>query len=435
MRLFGRQFDTFKGTGVSRVRGSVAPTLHLSRMRRLHQLGLRYLAEPRIDAIAQNLFDTVLELPAVNAITLRLHDEATGDLEPVACHNLDLGRWRAAAPLGRLGLSKLVVDRKQVVTLFDLDRYASVRNAAFLRRYGLNSYAGIPLLSGDRVCGVIGCYSKRGRGFDELDLEFLTLLADLTALAVCPVRSSAEPENCPIFEVPVDATGRAKGEFLNVMSHEFRTPLSLIMGHTGLMQEGLLGDINAVQRHSLERVMESSNNLLAMVLSILQASTIEAGAIQVVARDIPLHQLFDELQATYSDHNNEQRKIVWYCSPDQELLRSDPERLKEILRRLLDNAVKFTARGRIVVSAEKIEKPPAIRFVVSDTGVGIPGDALPIIFEKFRQSDSSGTRAFSGTGLGLYIAKKYAQLLGGELTVSSEVGRGSTFTLTLPSGL
>jgi signal transduction histidine kinase len=404
-------------------------------MRRLHQLGLRYLAEPRIDAIAQNLFEAVLEVPAVDAITLRLRDEGTGDLEPVACHNLDLDRWRTAAPQGLLGLSKLVVDRRQVVTLFDLDRYASVRNAAFLRRRGLNSYAGIPLLADDEVRGVIGCYSKRGRGFAELDLDFLTLVADLTALAVYRGRSSAQPENHAIFDGPAGGSERAKAEFLNVMSHEFRTPLSLIMGHVGMVRDGLLGEINAAQRRSLVRAMENSNNLLAMVLSILQATTIEAGGVRAVARDIPLHQLFEELQAVYRDHDNDQRKIVWYCSPDQQLLRSDPERLKEILCRLLDNAVKFTARGRIVVSAEKVEKSSAIRFVVSDTGVGIPRDALPIIFEKFRQCDSSGTRAFSGAGLGLYIAKRYAQVLGGELNVTSEVGRGSTFTLTLPSSL
>jgi signal transduction histidine kinase len=403
-------------------------------MRTLHQLGLRLLAEPHIDSTVRILFGAISELMAVDAITLRLRDDSTGDLEPVACHNLDLLQWRAAAPLGRLGLSKLVVDRKQIVTLFDLDRYASVRNAAFLRRHGLNSYAGIPLLAGDQVQGVIGCYFRRGRGFDETDLEFLTLLADLMALAIRYGRRS-DPENRAILEMPADGPEQAKAEFLNVMSHEFRTPLSLIMGHAGMMREGLLGEINAEQRHSLGRVMESSTNLLAMVLSILQASMIEAGGIQVVARDIHVHQLFDELQAAYRDHDNEQRKIVWYCSPDQELLKSDPERLKEILRRLLDNAVKFTARGRIVVSAEKIDKPPAIRFVVSDTGVGISRDALPIIFEKFRQSDSSGTRAFSGTGLGLYIAKKYTQLLGGELTVSSEIGRGSAFTLILPSGV
>jgi signal transduction histidine kinase len=153
-----------------------------------------------------------------------------------------------------------------------------------------------------------------------------------------------------------------------------------------------------------------------------------------VARSIVLHELFTELKGDYAGQVNERRKIVWYCSPDLPVLRTDRERLKDILRHLIDNAVKFTAHGRIVVSAEKINEPAGIRFTVADTGVGIPTEALSFIFEKFRQSDSSGTRAFDGAGLGLYIAKKYADLLGGELTVISEVGYGSTFTLKLPLG-
>jgi signal transduction histidine kinase len=169
-----------------------------------------------------------------------------------------------------------------------------------------------------------------------------------------------------------------------------------------------------------------------MVMSILQASRLEAGGIQLVARDILLPGLLDELKVAYSAQENEQRKIVWYCSPDLQALKSDPERLKDILRHLVDNAIKFTPRGRIVISAEKLQTPATIRFTVTDTGVGVPPEALSFIFEKFRQIDSSGTRAFEGTGLGLYIAKKYAELLGGELSVTSELGKGSTFTLFMP---
>jgi signal transduction histidine kinase len=180
--------------------------------------------------------------------------------------------------------------------------------------------------------------------------------------------------------------------------------------------------------------MENSDNLLAMVLSILQVSRIEAGGIHLVARSIVLHELFTELKGYYAAQVNERRKIVWYCSPDLPVLRADRERLKDILRHLIDNAVKFTAHGRIVIAAEQVNEPPAIRFTVADTGVGIPTEALSFIFEKFRQSDSSGTRAFDGAGLGLYIAKRYVDLLGGELSVISEVGYGSTFTLKLPLG-
>jgi signal transduction histidine kinase len=218
------------------------------------------------------------------------------------------------------------------------------------------------------------------------------------------------------------------------MSHEFRTPLSLIMGHTGMIREGLLGEITDEQRNSLDRIMENSDSLLAMVLSILQVSRIEAGGIHLVSRPIVVHELFDEIKANYAAQVNERRRIVWYCPPDLPELRTDRERLTDILRHLIDNAVKFTAHGRIVIAAEQMREPEGVRFTVADTGVGIPTEALSFIFEKFRQSDSSGTRAFDGAGLGLYIAKKYADLLGGDLSVVSESGYGSTFTLKLPSG-
>ena len=434
MRLFGRQIHSIKGKIANHQRRSLSFTAHLLRMRKLHEMGLRFLTDPRIDSIARGLFEAASQLPVVDVITFRLRNDKTGDFEPIACHNLDPDGWRAAAPVGRLGLSRRVIESGRVVTLFDLERHATAKSATLFRKYRLSSYAGVPLLVGDQVTGVIGFYSKRPHGFDDVDVDFLTLLADLTALAARYAQRLVRAEDDEALAGPPDSSERAKAEFLNVMSHEFRTPLSLIMGHAGMMREGLLGEINEEQRSSLDRVMESSNNLLAMVLSILQASMIESGGIQMVARDFVLHRLFDELRAAYRAQDSDQRKIVWYCSPDQEMLRSDPERLKEILRHLIDNAVKFTARGRIVISAEKLDRPCAIRFTVADTGVGISPEALPVIFEKFRQSDSSGTRSFSGAGLGLYIAKRYSQLLGGDLTVTSELGKGSTFTLTLPFG-
>jgi signal transduction histidine kinase len=431
MRIFSKHLHGIKKTIAGQQRRNMSFAAPLSRMRKLHQLGRRFLADSNVDSIVRGVFEAASEVPGVDVITFRLRNETTGDFEPIACHNLDPSTWRAAAPVGRLGLSRQVVEKEQAVILFDLERYASTKSATFLRRYHLSAYVGVPLLAADKVISVIGFYSQRGRRIDDLDIDFLTLLADFTTLALryAPWRSGADNRSASS-----DSSERAKAEFLNVMSHEFRTPLSLIMGHAGMIREGLLGEINDEQRTSLDRVMENSKSLLGMVLSMLHASMIESGGIHVVARDIVLHQLFDELRAAYRAQDNEQRKIVWYCSPDQELLRSDPERLKEILRHLIDNALKFTARGRVVVSAEKVDRPSTVRITVADTGVGIPAEALPFIFEKFQQSDSSGTRMFSGAGLGLYIAKKYAQLLGGDLSVTSEVGKGSTFTLTLPYG-
>lgn len=436
MRLFGRQTKAVNRNIANHSQRMAASAHHVSGVGKLHRLSTSFLAGLDLDSIIRGLFDTASEVAEVHAITFRLRNPTTGDLDPTACRYLDQDEWRRAVPRGGVGLSRTVMENKRALALSDLQNHANTQNAVFLKKYGLVCYLGIPLLVRDRVIGVIGHYSKNPTGFDDEAVEYLVLLADLAAFAIGstrqPARAAEDREKRPTSHAQSGSSVQAKEEFLSVMSHEFRTPLSLIMGHAGMMREGLLGQINDEQRISLDRIMENSDNLLAIVLSILQASRIEAGGLRLRAQKIVLHELFDELKAIYGPHENDRRRIVWYCSPDLELLRSDPERLKDILRYLIDNAVKFTAYGRIVIAAEQCHKPAGIRFTVADTGVGIPTAALSFIFDKFRQSESSGTRDFDGAGLGLYIAKKYADLLGGELSVISEVGYGSTFTLKLP---
>jgi signal transduction histidine kinase len=437
MRFFGKQpFARFKRDSKANQRPVTLASHNVSRIHQLHELSKRFLSAPDLDSIVSALFECVSSVSAVAAITFRLRNRTTGEFDPVACYKLDQSEWRSAVPEGGTGLSKKVIDAKEAVTLINIQSYAATPNAPFLKKYGLVSYLGVPLIAGAQVIGVIGFYSRNTRGFEAADAELLILLADLAAVAVRYAQWLAEEiENKAASDTArslSESSDRAKEEFLSVMSHEFRTPLTLIMGHAGMMREGLLGQVNDEQRNSLDRIMDNSDSLLAMVMSILQVSRLEAGGIQLVARDIRLHDLLDELKAAYGAQENEQRRIDWYCSPDLQALKSDPERLKDILRHLVDNAIKFTPRGRIVISAEKLQTPASIRFTVADTGIGVPPEALSFIFEKFRQIDSSGTRAFEGTGLGLYIAKKYAELLGGELSVTSELGKGSTFTLYMP---
>jgi signal transduction histidine kinase len=438
MRLFGRQIKGVNRNITHHQRRKAVPAPHLSRVGQLHELSTRFLSGLDFDSIVGGLFDAASSVAAVNAVTFRLRNQSTGEFDPIACHNLDQDEWRKTTLGGTVGLSKMVIENKKPLTLVDLQSYAGTQIAPFLKLHGLVSYLGIPLLIRNRVIGVVGLYSRNAHGFDEADVTYLVLLGDLVAFALANTghlaRAVEDTEKPRASHSLSGSTVQAKEEFLNVMSHEFRTPLSLIMGHAGLMREGLLGEINEEQQNSLERILENSNNLLAMVLSILQTSRIEVGSVRLLARKIVLHELFDELKAIYGPQENDRRRIVWYCSPDLELLRSDPERLREILRYLIDNAVKFTAYGRIVIAAERCHKPAGIRFTVADTGIGIPTAALAFIFDRFRQADSSAIREFDGAGLGLYIAKKYADLLGGELSVISEVGYGSTFTLKLPSG-
>jgi len=284
MRLFGRQIKGVNRNTTHHQRRAASSAALVSEIRQVHELSSRFLSALDLDSIARELFDAAMEVVGVDAITFRLRDELTGDFDPIACHRLDLDEWRKVVPRNGSGLSQTVIEFKRAVTLCNPQDHGNAKNSDFLKKYGLVYYLGTPLLGRDRVIGVVGYYSKNTTGFNDKDGEYLVLLANLTAFAVGNIRHSASALEDTGQRAPLHSSSGtsapAKEEFLNVMSHEFRTPLSLIMGHAGMMREGLLGQINDEQRTSLDRIMENSDNLLAMALSISFSS-----AHRVQARD------------------------------------------------------------------------------------------------------------------------------------------------------
>jgi signal transduction histidine kinase len=225
---------------------------------------------------------------------------------------------------------------------------------------------------------------------------------------------------------------KAKDEFLSVMSHELRTPLNVIMGYTGMIKEGILGNVNAEQARALEKVVGRSSDLLIMINQILQATSIEAGKVQLDKRDIQLKDFFENLKSNYEIPLNNGIAINWDYPLDTATLHTDSAKLKHILQNLINNAIKFTPQGSISITAKYISQARAVQFQVVDTGIGISEELLPSIFEIFQQGDSSETRTYGGVGIGLYIVKKYTDLLGGEVEAKSALGKGTTFTLTIP---
>jgi signal transduction histidine kinase len=225
---------------------------------------------------------------------------------------------------------------------------------------------------------------------------------------------------------------KAKDEFLSVMSHELRTPLNVVMGYTGMMKEGVLGPINAQQSRAMEKVIGRSTDLLTMISQILQATSIEAGKVQIEKREFDLTNLLDSVKSNYDFPLGKDIALYWEQPSERLKIKTDPGKIKHILQNLINNAIKFTQKGSVTVRTTYIAPSKCLRFEVMDTGIGIPTDMLPSIFDIFHQIDSSETRSYGGVGLGLYIVRKYAELLSGTITVESEYGRGSTFTLTIP---
>jgi signal transduction histidine kinase len=229
-----------------------------------------------------------------------------------------------------------------------------------------------------------------------------------------------------------DAANRSKAEFLAVMSHELRTPLNSIAGYIDLLEMELRGPLTDAQKSDLARIRRSQEYLLAIINDILNFTRLEATEVQFDIIDVPLRALITDLDIVVSSLASA-KSLSYECEgPSANLfVRTDPDKLRQILINLLSNAVKFTPEGgSICLFITASEKTVSIH--VKDTGAGIPHDKQQAVFEPFVQLDRGLTRTTSGTGLGLAISRGLARGMGADLTLESEVGVGSTFTLSLP---
>jgi signal transduction histidine kinase len=221
---------------------------------------------------------------------------------------------------------------------------------------------------------------------------------------------------------------RLKEEFLANVSHELRTPLNVIIGYTDmLLDEADEG------RDLLTRVRTQSERLLGLVRDLMTLSGSNTGKLALEVQPVAVPELLARL-APLADQlvQNKEVAVVWECSPAPPVLETDGRRLEQVLANLLVNACKFTPRGTVTVRARHCSEPDTMVFEVSDTGIGIPPEELPHIFDEFRQVDGSMTRRHDGIGLGLALVKKLTALLGGKVAVESRMGEGSRFTVTLP---
>ena len=309
-----------------------------------------------------------------------------------------------------------ISDEMLVASARDEDHLGIMRELRF------RSALVVPMIARGRTLGALTLVSTgKGRRYGDDDMALAMELATRAAIAI---------DNAQLYRSAL-AASEAKSAFLATMSHELRTPLNAIIGYQSLLKEGIDGPLNKSQLAQLTRIRASADHLLGLIDEVLTFSRVEAGKEIARREEVALRSIIDEA-LTMIAPLADVKGLTVRAEGDDARLFTDGNKVRQILLNLLSNAVKFTDRGWIVVRSRADEQEVTVSII--DRGIGIAPENLQRIFDPFWQVEQRSTRKAGGTGLGLSVSRSLARLIGGEISVESEFGKGSTFTLTLPVG-
>jgi signal transduction histidine kinase len=298
-------------------------------------------------------------------------------------------------------------------------------------RAGFQARLVVPLVGADRVVGALVIRRKQPGKFPTSTVELLQTFAAQSVLAIQNARLFSEIED---KSRQLAVASEHKSQFLASMSHELRTPLNAIIGLTEMMvtNAARFGTEKALE--PLRRVNAAGTHLLSLINEILDLSKIEAGKLELNPEPVNLAHLVDEVIGTAEQlAEKNQNRLIVDAPENLGALTADPMRLKQILLNLLSNACKFTKEGEVALRVRKVaDGRDWVELAVADTGIGMTAEQQAKLFQEFTQADSLTARRYGGTGLGLAISRKLARMMGGDVFVASEPGKGSVFTVRLP---
>ena len=404
---------------------------------------LRLVAEVENEAHLDRSFRAVLDswskLSSADAAAILRWDEEAELLRLTASKQLPTGileRYTQGITLDD-PVSGLAAKRR-VGVVADLANEARAADLhAAVRWSGLRGAWATPILgSGNRLFGVVITFSRVVAEVSADEQRMADLYARLLSIAMQNMERSREARSrlqaIQQMEERVRQLDQHKMEFMSLISHEMRTPLNAIIGYAQMLKDGFSGELNEQQRADVQTIADSADRLLNMVEETLDLARIDTERFPIYMDSVA----FDDVvrRAVASVRTLAETKgldISVHISEEAPIIRTDPERVRQILTSLLSNAVKFTETGTIQVEVERISSG-GVQISVHDTGIGFDAAAFPQVFEEFRQLDASNTRVHGGTGLGLAVSKRLVQRLGGQIGVNSTPGEGSTFWFRLP---
>ena len=304
------------------------------------------------------------------------------------------------------------------------------RHLELIRALDIRSYMCVPLKLRDEVIGALTLVSSTpGRSYSEGDADLASELARRAAVSIDNARLYSSAHEA---RVTAEQANAAKSEFLAMMSHELRTPLNAISGYAELLETGVRGELTPEQLADVHSIQRSQSHLLSIINDMLNFAKLEAGKVHFSYATVPVNALLGGLEELIKPQLREKDLEYEFMSSDSSVTATvDVEKFQQVMLNLLSNAIKYTdPKGK--VGLRWTVEGGDLLVSVSDTGRGVPADKLEAIFEPFVQVEPLRTRATGGAGLGLAISRDIARTMGGDVSVESEVGKGSTFTLRLP---
>jgi len=396
----------------------------------LGEVGTAVSSTLDVDTVLTTILTHANQLAGTQGGLIYDYDEVTEELRPRATigYAEEIADVLRRNPLRKgEGVTGQAVTRRQPVQVPDIAVESGYQSSVreLMIESGFRAVLAVPLIREDQVMGALTIARTQPGEFPQQVVDLMTTFASQSALAM---------QNAQLFH-QLEIASQHKSTFLANMSHELRTPLNAIIGYSEMLQEDA-ADLNADGLvPDLKKVNAAGKHLLELINSILDLSKIEAGKMELNLEDFSVARMIEDIAALVqplAEKNGNRLEVA--CDVEMGTMHADLTKVRQVLFNLLSNACKFTERGKVslAVRREDSGSDAWLSFSVADTGIGLNAEQIGRLFQEFSQADISTTRKYGGTGLGLAVSRRLCRLMGGEITVTSELGKGSTFTVRLP---